>query len=104
MWTRDLAEQCRGDGRVFVAVNPGSLLATKMVKDGFGMPGKDIRVGSQILERAALDQTFAEASGQYYDNDARRFADPHADGMSSAKTAALMEAMDALLAGLISTD
>ncbi|WP_375549413.1 SDR family NAD(P)-dependent oxidoreductase [Oceanicaulis alexandrii] len=64
-----------------IAVNPGSLLATKMVKEGFGVAGSDIGIGADILIRAALSEEFADASGRYYDNDARRFAHPHPDAM-----------------------
>ncbi|MEM7377336.1 MAG: SDR family NAD(P)-dependent oxidoreductase, partial [Pseudomonadota bacterium] len=36
MWTRALADELGDDGPVVVAVNPGSLLGTKMVKNAFG--------------------------------------------------------------------
>ena len=77
IWSQELAAEFP-DGPVFLAVNPGSLLASKMVKDGFGVPGKDLRIGADILRKAALDPSFANASGQYFDNDAGRFADPDA--------------------------
>ena len=41
MWSNHMAAT-HPDGPVFVAVNPGSLLATKMVKEGFGIGGNDI--------------------------------------------------------------
>ena len=42
IWSRELASEL-DDGPVVVAVNPGSLLASKMVKEGFGIEGKDIQ-------------------------------------------------------------
>lgn len=97
MWTRHLADEV---GPVVVAVNPGSLLRTKMVKDAFGIEGKDVGIGAGILVRAALAEEFAEASGQYFDNDAGRFAPPHADALEDRKTAAVVRAMDDVLSRL----
>lgn len=61
------------DGPAFIAVNPGSLLASKMVKEGFGVAGHDLQIGADILCRLSLDDEFANASGRYWDNDAGRF-------------------------------
>lgn len=72
-WTYDMA-QSNPNGPVFIAVNPGSLLASKMVKEGFGVAGNDLSIGADILCRAALDDAFADASGKYFDNDAGCFA------------------------------
>lgn len=100
MWTRHLANERGAEGPVVVAVNPGSLLRTKMVKDAFGIEGKDVGIGAGILVRAALAEEFAEASGQYFDNDAGRFAPPHADALEDRKTAAVVRAMDDVLSRL----
>ena len=53
IWTQEMA-RAYPDGPMFVAVNPGSLLASKMVKEGFGMAGNDLSIGADILRRAAL--------------------------------------------------
>jgi NAD(P)-dependent dehydrogenase (short-subunit alcohol dehydrogenase family) len=79
MWTVYLANRYRGDGPVFVAVNPGSLLGTKMVKEYFGTEGKDVLIGANILVKAALSDTFFNASGKYFDNDAGYFGRLHQD-------------------------
>lgn len=97
MWSRQMAIARGGKGPMVVAVNPGSLLATKMVKEGFGMAGNDIRIGADILVRAALSDDFAEATGRYFDNDAGRFAEPHPDALDPRKTAQLVQAVEALL-------
>ena len=103
VWTRELAQQ-RPSGPVFVSVNPGSLLATKMVKEGFGVPGSDVGVGAEILIRAALEPSFAEESGRYFDNDAGRFADPHPWASTSGAGDTVVRATEACVAFLSSYD
>ncbi len=85
MWSRHLADKLGDNGPMVVAINPGSLLGTKMVKEGFGMEGSDIRIGADILIRAALSDEFADASGKYFDNDSHQFASPHADAIDQQK-------------------
>lgn len=97
-WSRHLALELGHTGPSVIAINPGSLLATTMVKEGFGVEGNDIGIGVDILVRAALSDEFAAASGTYYDNDARRFADPHPDALDPVLTAAVVQAIDAILA------
>lgn len=80
-------------GPVSLAVNPGSLLATRMVREGFGTSGNDLNIGVDILTRAALSDEFAQATGRYYDNDARRLA-PRYD---AATTAQIADQIDTLL-------
>jgi len=73
IWTAEMAKQLKSD-QVIVAVNPGSLLASKMVQEGFGIAGNDLSIGAEILVRASLSQSFKDASGKYYDNDAKQFS------------------------------
>ncbi|MEM8923102.1 MAG: SDR family NAD(P)-dependent oxidoreductase [Actinomycetota bacterium] len=98
MWSHHLAEELGADGPVVVAVNPGSLLATKMVKDGFGVAGNDIGIGADILARAALSDEFADAGGRYWDNDSGRFAPPHPDGLDPVKIKGVVDTIESLLA------
>ncbi|MEM9744555.1 MAG: SDR family NAD(P)-dependent oxidoreductase [Pseudomonadota bacterium] len=100
MWTLQLAHTLSGDVPAFIAVNPGSFLASKMVKEAYGRAGKSLAIGADILSRAALSDEFASASGRYYDNDSERFADPHPDALNPAKRTALMPALEALAAVL----
>lgn len=102
MWSRAMA-QIHKEGPAIIAINPGSLLASKMVKEGFGIEGKDLGIGAKILVRAALSDEFESASGLYYDNDLRRFASPHPDAMSIKKTGEIVRAIDAVLAKLKDT-
>lgn len=97
MWSHHLAQTLGANGPVVLAVNPGSLLGTKMVKDAFGVAGAEVGIGADIVVRAALTDEFAKASGRYFDNDAGQFAPAHPDATDPVKTAALVRAMDALL-------
>ena len=97
IWTRELAAELK-DGPAVIAVNPGSLLASKMVKEGFGIAGKDLRIGADILRRAALTDEFASRSGAYFDNDAGRFAAPHAAALDPGRSKEIMAALEAIIA------
>ena len=99
MWSRTMAHLHKNRALVFVATNPGSLLATNMVREGFGMAGKDIRIGAEILVRAALSDEFAAASGLYFDNDKGRFASPHPDALDRKKTERVVRVIETVLAG-----
>jgi len=98
MWSRALALSIKDKGPAFIAVNPGSLLGTKMVKECFGMAGKEIRIGADILIRAALSDEFEAASGRYFDNDSGQFASPHPDALNLKKSEEVVQAIEALLA------
>lgn len=93
MWSRQLALSVGEAGPVIVAVNPGSLLDTKMVRQAFGMAGHDVGVGAAILVRAALSNEFVSASGKYFDNDLGRFGAPHPDALDEEKSSAVIKAM-----------
>lgn len=96
MWTRAMA-QARPDGPLFSAVNPGSLLNTNMVKAGWGGSDNDVGIGADILVRAALSPEFEGRSGEYYDNDAKRFSSPHSDALDDRKVQSAMDAIDSVL-------
>ena len=98
MWSRSLALSFEDHGPAVIAVNPGSLLGTKMVKQAFGMAGGDIRKGAEILRRAALTDEFAAASGQYFDNDSGRFASPHPDALDPRKSQEVVHLIETVLA------
>lgn len=74
LWTRAFAA-AHPDGPVFLALNPGSLLASKMVKDAFGYRGRSLSIGAERVCEAALGGEFASKSGAYFDNDKGVFAD-----------------------------
>lgn len=100
MWSRHLADEGGDDRPAIIAVNPGSLLATKMVREGYGFAGHDIGIGADILVRAALSDQFADANGAYFDNDAGRFASPHPDALDAHKNAAVTNAIDGIVSSI----
>jgi NAD(P)-dependent dehydrogenase (short-subunit alcohol dehydrogenase family) len=100
MWSNHLAGQLGASGPVVVAVNPGSFLGTKMVKEAYGSAGQDIGIGADILTRAAISDEFAQATGRYYDNDSRQFAPPHPDALDPAKNAALVALVESTIAAV----
>ncbi|MEO0428387.1 MAG: SDR family NAD(P)-dependent oxidoreductase [Pseudomonadota bacterium] len=97
MWSRTMAE---AQGPAIIAVNPGSLLGSKMVREGFGVAGGDIGKGARILAQAATADTFAEANGKYFDNDAGRFGNPHPDALDPQRCAAVVQAIEDVLSRL----
>ncbi|WP_197484012.1 hypothetical protein [Halioglobus sp. HI00S01] len=66
MWSRKMG---MAERPAVVAVNPASMLASKMVKEGFGVVGNELSIGVDILVRACLDGEFGAASGKHFDND-----------------------------------
>lgn len=96
MWNNALAAQYRNDGIAFVAVNPGSMLGTKMVREGFGASGNPVSIGRDILVKAALKFGMPD-SGKYFDNDRRSFGPPHPDASDMNKCKAIVEDIEALL-------
>ncbi len=100
MWSRALALSLQGQGPIIVAVNPGSLLGSKMVKEAFGIKGGDIQVGAKILTYAALSDEFLGASGKYFDNDSGQFASPHPDALDHQKCEAAVAVIEDVLAKL----
>ena len=94
MWTNHMATKQK---QMIVSVNPASLLGSKMVKEAYGINGGDIRIGADILVRAALSDEFAQASGKYYDNDVKAFANPHPDALAASKNEAVVTAIEKVL-------
>jgi NAD(P)-dependent dehydrogenase (short-subunit alcohol dehydrogenase family) len=98
MWTKERGE-ANSNGPLWSAVNPGSLLNTNMVKEGWGGSDNDVGIGADILMRAALSPDFEGRSGAYFDNDSGRFAAPHPDAMDPEKVSAVLAAIKDTLAG-----
>lgn len=97
MWSFHLAHSLQDKGPAIIAVNPASFLGSKMVKEAYGVEGKDLRVGADILVRAATSQEFSHANGEYFDNDNGRFLPPHSDALNSAKNQRLIDAIEEIL-------
>lgn len=101
MWSRNIVMELGNDGPVIIAVNPASMLGSKMVKEAYGVNGSDLRIGADILTRAATSEEFATASGKYYDNDIRNFSSPHPDALDPLKCKVLCDDIDTILKGIL---
>ncbi|MCW8886066.1 MAG: SDR family NAD(P)-dependent oxidoreductase [Motiliproteus sp.] len=97
MWSFHMSASVGGKGPVIVSVNPASLLGSKMVKEAYGLDGADLSVGADILERSALSDEFANASGRYFDNDHGQFATPHPDALNGQKNQRIVETIETII-------
>jgi len=98
MWTKTLAHSYQDSGPNLIAVNPGSLLASKMVKEGFGIAGNDLSIGAKVLIRMALDENMDKYNGQYFDHDIGEYSSPHEDGLNEQKSVQIIDVMKAIIA------
>lgn len=100
MWSIDLAKN--HSDLVVLAVNPGSLLNTKMVKEAYGNHWSPAEKGSNILYDLAISEEYENSSGKYFDNDRGEtkgfFAPAHPDTENSSKIEALIATTEYLLA------
>ncbi|WP_324027251.1 SDR family NAD(P)-dependent oxidoreductase [Maribacter sp. BPC-D8] len=87
MWSFNLAKQ---EPKITViAVNPGSLLNTKMAKEAFGDYWSPAEKGVDILYDLALSESHNNDSGKYFDNDKGDpkgyFSQAHANAYDASK-------------------
>ncbi|NDY74451.1 oxidoreductase [Desulfobacter hydrogenophilus] len=97
MWSCHMGRALKNKDPAIIAVNPASFLGSKMVKEAYGVAGKDLSIGAEILCRAALSDEFASASGRYFDNDSGKFSSPHADALNDRKCEAVIRTIEAVL-------
>lgn len=95
MWSAYLAET-QTDLTV-IAVNPGSLLNTNMVKEGFGFHRSSADKGGDILSDLAVSEKYQNASGKYFDNDIGTFGRVHPAGTDQQAIKVLIEKTEELL-------
>jgi len=89
MWNSAMAE--RHQGLTFIAVNPGSLLNTKMVQEAFGKYWSPADKGADILVELATSAKHSTMSGKYFDNDRGSYGPAHADAYDEAKINQLLQ-------------
>ncbi|WP_109356095.1 SDR family NAD(P)-dependent oxidoreductase [Sphingorhabdus sp. EL138] len=97
MWSFALTQQIGDSGPIIISVNPASMLGSKMVKDAYGVNGGDLRIGADILTRAAMTDEFADANGKYFDNDRGIFTAPHPDALDEDKRNEIVAILENLL-------
>ena len=67
MWSFHFAKQ--HPSITTIAVNPGSLLNTKMAKEAYGQHWSPAEKGVNILYDLATSDAYKDATGKYFDND-----------------------------------
>jgi len=82
---------------VCISVNPGSLLASKMVKEGFGIAGSDLSIGADIIIKIALSPAMRAHNGQYFDNDQGHFSEGIMSESYDEMATQLIESMHSIL-------
>lgn len=83
MWSFYLAGQW--EFLTVIAVNPGSLLNTKMVQEAYGQFWSPADKGADILVELAVGESAENRSGGYFDNDKGMFSDAHPDAYHAQK-------------------
>lgn len=87
MWSFNLA--LKEPELLVIAVNPGSLLNTKMVKEAYGQHWSSADKGANILFELASSDAYLNQSGKYFDNDKGseigHFSEAHPDAYDQEK-------------------
>lgn len=95
-WTFALANS---DASIaYFAVNPGSLLATNMVKKGWGIEGKDPNSAISLLTDLALSEQCLAHRGEYFDNDQGNWGRSHPDTYQPQVQNAIVDALEGIIA------
>jgi len=109
MWNMDLADAVVDDNINVIAVNPGSLLNTKMVDEAYGKYWSSADKGANILTELATSDEFADDTSKYFDNDIKdgahgeargEFGQPHANALNKDAIAELKRQTQELLQSL----
>ncbi|AWV97150.1 SDR family NAD(P)-dependent oxidoreductase [Arcticibacterium luteifluviistationis] len=99
MWSFDLAKN--EPGIEVVAVNPGSLLNTNMVREAYGKHWSSADKGANILYDLAISTEYEGASGKYFDNDKGEvkgtFGDAHPDAYNQNAIKRLIEVTESIM-------
>ena len=74
-----------------IAVNPGSLLNTKMVQEAFGKHWASADKGADILYDLTIPEVYQGVTGKYFDNDKGTFAEAHPDAYLKPKIDKLIQ-------------
>ena len=80
-----------------IAVNPGSLLNTKMAQEAFGQSWAEADKGADILFELATKENYQSRSGEYFDNDKGDFARAHEDSYNEEKISNLIRITEELI-------
>lgn len=110
MWSMALADTVASDDINVIAVNPGSLLNTKMVDEAYGQYWSSADKGANILTALAISDEFADDTGRYFDNDIKdgahgdargEFGRPHVYALNKAAIAELEQQTQTVLQSVL---
>ena len=101
MWSFYLARQLNNIS--VIAVNPGSLLDTQMVREAYGKFWSPASKGGDILYELAVSEEYSEKTGKYFDNDKGNpkgsFGEAHRDAYDAGAIQELITNTDQILLG-----
>lgn len=83
MWSFYLSQ--KEDTLNIIAVNPGSLLNTKMVQEAYGQHWDSADKGASILYELATSEKHNTSTGKYFDNNKGAFSNAHSDAYNEEK-------------------
>lgn len=95
MWSFYLAQNFNSLN--VIAVNPGSLLNTKMAHEAYGQYWSSANKGAEILYQLAINDAYATSSGKYFDNDSGGFSRAHSDAYQPEKIDELISETNKIL-------
>lgn len=95
MWSFDLASKLNSIS--VIAVNPGSLLNTKMANEAYGQHWSPAEKGVDILHELAMDSKYQGVTGKYYDNDNGGFGNAHPNAYNQAAINHLIEETEKII-------
>ena len=95
MWSMHLAKTF--NNITVIPVNPGSLLDTNMVREGFGRVWSSADKGGDILYDLAVAEKYEGSTGKYFDNDKGSFGMAHPDAYDQVKIEKLVTTTTLLL-------
>lgn len=98
MWTFNLAKELNFPVN---ALNPGSLLNTKMANEAYGQHWAPAEKGANIIYDLAVAEEYKSATGKYFDNDLGdekgRFSSAHSDAYDSEKISDLINTTEQII-------
>ncbi|NRD20056.1 hypothetical protein HNV08_08345 [Winogradskyella eckloniae] len=95
MWSFNFAKN--HPNIVTLAVNPGSLLNTKMANEAYGQHWSPAEKGVDILYDLAVSERHKNQSGTYFDNDKGVYANAHPDAYDSDKIKLLLTLTESII-------
>jgi NAD(P)-dependent dehydrogenase (short-subunit alcohol dehydrogenase family) len=82
---------------ITIAVNPGSLLNTKMVQEAYGKFWSSADKGADILYELAVLEKHESSNGKYFDNDIGSFNEAHQDAYNEEKVMQLISETEKII-------